>query len=411
MTQRKSRSREMESLLAQINNLDLNPVNHFNVIKQIIELFKDGGKDEIVSEAAEDLKAWENTKLTIAVTGDTGAGKSSFINAIRGLRPSDVGAAPIGVTETTQERSAYSHPNLPNVICWDLPGIGTPGFPPGTYLEDVEFSRYDFFVIVSSKRFRTCDVHLAQEIQAMDKKFYFIRSKVDEDLSNAKKADPEKYSEEQVLKIIRDDCKQNLEKHLKKHSNPQIFLTSCWDLDKYDFPRLLETLEKDLPSLKRLAFLLSLPNTSPEVIQKKKDALKKQLWKISVVSAFVNAVPFEALSISCDAVLMLETITGFYKQFGLDDGSLARLARLMKKPVEELKAVIQSPPEKDIDKNLLVKYCASGVGLLLKGLFPGEGHVVSGVLSFVATYWTLSKFLAEVADDAERVRKKVLEQA
>ncbi|KAL8219484.1 UNVERIFIED_CONTAM: hypothetical protein K2H54_025621, partial [Gekko kuhli] len=406
MTQRKSLSREMESLVDQINDLGLNPINYYNVIKKIIELFKDGGKDEIVSEAAEDLKAWEDTELTIAVTGDTGAGKSSFINAIRGLRPNDNNAAPIGVTETTQKPGAYPHPNFPNVMCWDLPGIGTPGFPPGTYLEQVNFSCYDFFIIVCSKRFRTCDVHLAQEIQTMGKKFYFIRSKVDEDLSNAKKADPEKYSEEQVLKEIRDDCKQNLEKHLES-SSPQIFLTSCWDLDKYDFPLLLETLEKDLSSLKRLAFLLSLPNISPEVIQKKKDALKKQLWKISLVSAFVNAVPFAGLSLCCDIALISKTITDFFKHFGLDDGSLARLARQVKKPIEELKAVIQSSPEKYIHKNVLVKEYASELGEMLEDLFPRK--VVSGVLSFVTTYWTLYKFLDKVAEDAKRVYMKVLE--
>ncbi|XP_015284789.1 PREDICTED: interferon-inducible GTPase 5-like [Gekko japonicus] len=356
----------MESLVDEMDNSwSLNPQKYYNVINQIIELFKELFKDEIISEAAEDLKAWETSKLTIAATGDGGAGKSTVINAFRGLRPSDVGAAPVRPTETTQRPVAYEHPNFPNVIFWDLPGIGTQGFPPETYLKQVKFSRYDFFIIVCSKRFRTCDVRLAREIQAMGKKFYFVRSKVDEDLSNAKKADPEKYSEEQVLKIIRDDCKKNLEKHLKKHSNPQIFLTSCWDLDKYDFPLLLETLEKDLPSLKRLAFLLSLPHISPEVIQKKKDALKKLLWKIALVSAFINAVPFEALKLCFDGALLLKTLTDIYKQFGLDDGSLARLARQVNKPVEELRAVIQSPSEKDICINLLVKRCASEGGPIL----------------------------------------------
>ncbi|KAL8219458.1 UNVERIFIED_CONTAM: hypothetical protein K2H54_025206 [Gekko kuhli] len=124
----------------------------------------------------------------------------------------------------------------------------SPGFPPETYLEQVNFSRYDFFIIVCSKRVHYSDIHLAREIQAMGKKFYFVWSKVDEDLRNRERSDPEEYSEEQVLKEMRDACRQILEKHLGT-SNPQIFLTSCWDPDKYDFPLLLETLERDLPSL------------------------------------------------------------------------------------------------------------------------------------------------------------------
>jgi putative ribosome biogenesis GTPase RsgA len=32
----------------------------------------------------EKLQQWKNVKITIGVTGDSGVGKSSFINAIRG---------------------------------------------------------------------------------------------------------------------------------------------------------------------------------------------------------------------------------------------------------------------------------------------------------------------------------------
>lgn len=417
MSQRKPRFRKMESLVDQIDNFSwsLSPQKYYDVIKEIIELFEDGGKDEIVSKAEEDLKVGEDTKLTIAVTGQTGAGKTSFINSLRGLMSGDEG---VGVTETTKKPAKYSHPDFPNVIFWDLPGIDSPGFPPKTYLEQVNFSRYDFFIIVCSKRFHSSDAHLAQEIQAMGKKFYFIRSRVDEDLRNVERANPGKYNEERVLKEIRDDCKQNLEKCSKKDSSPQIFLTSCWDLKKYDFPLLQETLEKDLDGLKRLAFVLSLPNSSPEVIQKKKDELKKQLWKISLVSAFINAAPIAFLPVCCDTVIMLKTTTGYYKQFGLDDHSLARLARWMKKPVAELKAVIQSPPEEDMNINVLVKLFSPVGGIILNHAFHIQRCVVrgvvsgvaSGVISFVVTYWMLSRFLDKVAEDSERVLMEALRQ-
>ncbi|XP_060113689.1 interferon-inducible GTPase 5-like [Heteronotia binoei] len=404
-----SLSKQLESLVDELSNFAWNstPQKYYNVINQIIELFKDGGKDEIVSEAEEYLKIWESTDLNIAVTGEAGAGKSLFINTMLGLSPGDVGAAPIGVTETTQKPDAYFPPNFPNVTFWDLPGIGTPGFPPETYLKQVNFHRYDFFIIICSKRFHSTDVQLAQEIEAMGKKFYFVRSKVDEDLRNSKRANPRKYSKEKVLKEIKDDCKKNLEKHLEKQSNHQIFLIDCWDLEKFDFPSLLETLEEDLPTLKSLTFVLSLPNCSPEVIQKKKKALKKQLWKQALVSAFINAVPIPALTICCDTAYIVKTMLGFYKQFGLDDSSLTRLACWMKKSVEELKAVIQSPPAKDVGTNLLVKAFGSVVGGILSFAFRTKrlvaSGVASGVLSFVATYYILSKFLDEAAEDAERV--------
>ncbi|KAH3727487.1 hypothetical protein DPMN_053425 [Dreissena polymorpha] len=40
-----------------------------------------------------DLKRWETETMTFAVTGNAKSGKSSFINAIRGIKHGDVGYA------------------------------------------------------------------------------------------------------------------------------------------------------------------------------------------------------------------------------------------------------------------------------------------------------------------------------
>jgi len=51
-------------------------------------------------------------KVMIAVTGASGSGKSSWINAIRKLRPMDTDAAKVGVNETTMEPTKYIFPPL-----------------------------------------------------------------------------------------------------------------------------------------------------------------------------------------------------------------------------------------------------------------------------------------------------------
>ena len=61
--------------------------------------------------------------------GISGVGKSSFINAIRGLNADDVGSAAVGLTETTTQITAYTHPDNPHIKFWDLPGVGTDRFP------------------------------------------------------------------------------------------------------------------------------------------------------------------------------------------------------------------------------------------------------------------------------------------
>lgn len=106
------------------------------------------------NEITSALRKLANTPLNVAVIGESGTGKSSFINVFRGVGHEDETAAPIGVVETTMRRTPYRHPNIPNVVIWDLPGIGTTNFPPKDYLEKMKFCEYDFFIIISATRFR-----------------------------------------------------------------------------------------------------------------------------------------------------------------------------------------------------------------------------------------------------------------
>ncbi|CAI5657801.1 unnamed protein product [Oreochromis niloticus] len=172
------------------------------------------------------LERENNVPLNIAITGEGGVGKSTFVNALRGLSNGDEGAAPTGVTETTIEVTPYPHPNYPNVKLWDLPGIATTMFPAKKYLKLVGFEKFDFFIIISADRFRENDVKLAQEIQKMKKKFYFVRSKIDENLRAEQRN--RHFSEEETLTKIREDCVHRL-RELGIES-PQVFLVSSFEL-------------------------------------------------------------------------------------------------------------------------------------------------------------------------------------
>ena len=153
------------------------------------------------------LEEYQNVKLDIAITGESGSGKSTFVNAFRGIDNRDDRAAPTGVVETTMKPEPYPHPIYPNVTIWDLPGVGTTTFSADQYLEHVEFKKYDFFIVVSGDRFSENDVMLAQEIKRMDKKFYFVRSKIDDNL-RAEKKSQRNYNEKNTLQQIRGYCIQ-----------------------------------------------------------------------------------------------------------------------------------------------------------------------------------------------------------
>lgn len=80
--------------------------------------------------------------INIGVTGQSHRGKSSFINAVRGVKLGDPGAAAVKNRECTMELTPYEFVHNANIILWDLPGVGTNTFPKETYLEEIQFARY-----------------------------------------------------------------------------------------------------------------------------------------------------------------------------------------------------------------------------------------------------------------------------
>uniref|UniRef100_A0A3P9B5C2 IRG-type G domain-containing protein n=1 Tax=Maylandia zebra TaxID=106582 RepID=A0A3P9B5C2_9CICH len=212
-------------------------------IPGVKEALKNNDTAGAAKRIKEYLEKQTNVSLNIAITGESGAGKSTFINAFRGIKNRDEGAAPTGVTETTSEVTPYPHPDNPNLVGFD---------------------KYDFFLIISDTRFRENDVKLAQKIQKMKKNFYFVRSKIDNDIRAEESVSDS--SKEKTLTKIRDDCVQ---RELGIES-PRVFLMSSFQLHKYDFSLLQETLERELPKDKRDTLLYVMPNVNPDVISKKK---------------------------------------------------------------------------------------------------------------------------------------------
>uniref|UniRef100_H3A8X5 IRG-type G domain-containing protein n=1 Tax=Latimeria chalumnae TaxID=7897 RepID=H3A8X5_LATCH len=349
-----------------------------------------GGWESVASKIQENLNSIENAKLHIAITGESGSGKSTFVNVMRGVDDEDEGAAKTGVTETTKKPTNYPHPKHPSVNLWDLPGIGTPNFKPDEYLQQVNFSQYDFFILIASERFKINHAKLACEIQKMGKKFYFVRSKVDADIDASRKRRESTFNEEKILEETRENCIDCLQK--EGVESPVVYLLSSFELDKFDFQDLEETLEKELPAHKRQAFLLSLPNISINILQKKKEVLKSQIWKLATLSCGVAMIPIPGLSVACDVALLVKTLTSYCENFGLDEEALVKLAKKVDKTVEDLKSAIKSPLAQEISADVVIK-------LLSKA-------ACGGLMMVDTTYYMLKTFLDELSEDAQRVLNK-----
>ncbi|XP_056915177.1 T-cell-specific guanine nucleotide triphosphate-binding protein 2-like isoform X2 [Takifugu flavidus] len=300
---------------------------------EIREALQNNNQALAVDKIKKLLERAANTPLNIGITGESGSGKSSFVNAFRGVDHRDDQAAPTGVVETTTEVRAYPHPSYPNVTLWDLPGIGTTRFPADQYLKHVRFERFDFFIIISDTRFRENDVKLAQEIQKMGKKFYFVLSKVDNDLQNAQRSQ-RNFDAEQTLALIRENCEEGLLN--EGVQAPQVFLLSNFELRAHDFHRLHATLERELPEHKRDALLVSLANMSLGDHEKKKEAFKSKIPHYAFVSAACAAVTLPGLSAAAvDADLIAGVVQQYKTGFGLDQPSLQRLVAITGVPLRK----------------------------------------------------------------------------
>ncbi|XP_028404280.1 interferon-inducible GTPase 5-like [Dendronephthya gigantea] len=193
------------------------------------------------------LKAWKGLKIRYGITGDSGAGKSAFINAIRGLHDDDYenGAAHVDVTEATMEPTEYKHPLYPTISFVDLPGIGTPKFHNfEKYCKDMRLKDYDKFLIFTATRFTVNDLNLAKKVKSLGKPFFLIRTKIDNDcFSESRK---ESFNEEEMLKNIRKSyCEKT--KDLMVTEN-KIFLISNYDKEKWDFTRLVTAISEETQS-------------------------------------------------------------------------------------------------------------------------------------------------------------------
>ncbi|MCI4376289.1 hypothetical protein PGIGA_G00186540 [Pangasianodon gigas] len=317
----------------------------------------------------------DRVELNIAVTGESGSGKSTFINAFRGLGDEDEDSAETGVVETTTVPTAYPYPKFPNVKLWDLPGIGTPRFKADEYLKQIDSN------IEAEKRKKT-------------------------------------FNKEIILDKIRENCTKGLEETGLK--SPTIFLISCFELSLYDFNRLEETMERELPQHKRDVLMLALPTITLEINERKKKALQRNIWKLALLSASVAAVPIPvvnaAASISVDVAILVSELKKYYNAFNLDPASIQKLSERSGKSVDELKAVLKSPLNQEITKDLVIKLLTNSSLFALEsaaeswlGLIPVLGSLTAGSMSFATVYFILQHCLNELAEDARNVLMAALQ--
>ncbi|XP_019647599.1 PREDICTED: T-cell-specific guanine nucleotide triphosphate-binding protein 1-like [Branchiostoma belcheri] len=268
---------------------------------------------QIQTYAAENLETWKNQTVRVGIVGDPGAGKSTFINSIRGLKPKAPGAAEVGVTHTTEVATDYPHPARPdNLVFVDFPGVllekgsgDQRDFDIQQYLAKFgeKMQQCHVFLVFSSGRIQHNAVQIGMKAREMGKKVLFVRSQFDKDLAD-KQNDDEEYFEDKTEADLMEELRQDCVKVLKKvgwegEVDPKdVFIISgrlrnvlegSWDI-----PRFRTEIIEVLDTLQKMVVINTCRDFSKATIKERGDVYRSKVWLVAMVASHDQGsfVPF-----------------------------------------------------------------------------------------------------------------------
>ncbi|XP_028404347.1 uncharacterized protein LOC114526992 [Dendronephthya gigantea] len=277
-----------------------------------------GNAIEAAEKLIKDLDEWKDVKISVAVIGKNGCGKSSFINAIRKVDDTDkTHAAKTGIVETTTIPMKYFYPNNPNITLWDCPGIGSIALSKlDDYSESIKIMEYDAFIIMTSERFGKITKALAEKLKSINKPFFFTRTKIDNDVKD--NAERRNIAETITLQTIKTDCSKSLKLANAPLNDNDIFLISNHNPDKWDFARLTTAINDQLPSRVRESFLFTVAVFSEGILRRKVEKLKDRIWKVAATQALRSLVPKILLS-EDEYSIIIEEVKFYRSELGLPE--------------------------------------------------------------------------------------------
>ncbi|XP_063436412.1 T-cell-specific guanine nucleotide triphosphate-binding protein 2-like [Mytilus trossulus] len=358
-----------------------------SIKQEVLHIFKADGPKSAVSYLNENVSMWKNATVRIAVAGKSSVGKSTFINAIRDVNSTDEGSANEGDGETTLVVQEYRHPKNKEIIYCDLPGYGTVTMTRKMFLEKVKLLDYDLFFIFINPVPTEDDQWLTEQLRKVEKKFCFVRAKLDLDIKNHKKMG---IAAENVPAEIRRTIFDAVNDMSPVKEDVDIFLISNKNFKIGDMKKLISFIEAKLSSLKFDAFAFCLSSIGKEMIEVTYQRLQNRISSLALMLAWCD---YGVLNYCAGEIDL------YYHSFGLD--SLVDDYRLL---------------------NLRHPFSADYIGTLIDRLcedFPGILKQVVPIYNTVVLYRTYKRFFEQLLDElkddcctmiAYTIKKKLLSE-
>jgi GTP-binding protein EngB required for normal cell division len=358
--------------------------------------FANQGISTFIESLKKDYDAIKNATVNIAISGQSGAGKSSLINAIVGRKVADV-----GITETTLHIKKYTS----NGIHFsDLPGCGTEKFPVDKYLEKCNLESFDAVIIVIANRFYQNDLWLIKEMIRIGRPVYVVRTKMDESIANGKVDD--NLTEYDVFERVKNDIKSNI-------GNIQIkgiYLTSAREPLKMDLSKLLIDIEQNLTGIKKQRFIADVAPLNEQILEEKSIIAKKAVTYGASAAALNGINPIPGLDIGLDIAILMRMSKEIESIYGLDEKSINELSKRMGNSANftAIKAKAGQYTAKFIAKEgilLLLKRLSVNIGSkeILKYI-PFVGQIAAAGIG----YKMADSFGSDLIDESHELAKEIL---
>ncbi|GBE90008.1 hypothetical protein SCP_1800300 [Sparassis crispa] len=170
----------------------------------------------------------------IAIAGIAGSGKSSLINAFRGISNSgnrtrkepNIKTAPTGIVETTSVIGRYVDPDPNKPFVWyDIPGAGTLRVPAWQYFNAQGLYIFDCIIVLFDNRFTETDIGLLQNCARFQIPSFIVSSKSEAKISaimNDKQHSDDDDDEWDTVQVSQDGIYQDAREEYIKETNNSV---------------------------------------------------------------------------------------------------------------------------------------------------------------------------------------------
>ncbi|KAM8926988.1 uncharacterized protein RCH25_007278 [Pelodytes ibericus] len=188
----------------------------------------------------------ESMNITIAIIGPQGSGKSTLVRALsqqtEQFSPGFLESYFTG-EEGSRELTHHPYPPLPNVTLLDYPGY-KPGDATSVYLDSIKPATVQCVVMTLGESVSETDLQLLEALKRQGRPYCIVQTHTDLALHTRKRQLGKSYWRNQALQGLRGRLMDELGGAQLQGNN--VFLVSCLEPQKFDFPTMVDYLEGEI---------------------------------------------------------------------------------------------------------------------------------------------------------------------